>query len=110
MPSSPSRHYAICKYFSTMLGIHPGSQEVVVIPKPLKKNRGQLNSFRNLFRVCCYRRRSTKGPWYCWRECRASTWGDVGASRRWPMMSEKIRAQHLSRKAILYIRQSSGDS
>ena len=46
MPSSPAWHYASCKYFSPMLGIHPGSQEVVVMPKPSKKNRGQLNLFQ----------------------------------------------------------------
>jgi hypothetical protein len=43
MPSSPAWRYAICGYSSTMLGMHPGSQEVVVMPKSSKKNRGQLN-------------------------------------------------------------------
>lgn len=46
MPSSPAWHYAICKHFSTMLGVHPGSQEVVVMPKAFKKNRSQLTLFQ----------------------------------------------------------------
>jgi len=45
MPSSPAWHYAICKNFSTMLGIHHGSQEVVMA-KSSKKTRGQLNLFQ----------------------------------------------------------------
>jgi hypothetical protein len=46
MPSFPAWPYAICKHFSTMLGIHSGFQEVVVMPKPSKKNRGQLKLFQ----------------------------------------------------------------
>ena len=46
MPSSPGWHYAIYKNFSTMLGMHPGSQEVVVMAKSSKKARGQLDLFQ----------------------------------------------------------------
>jgi len=58
-------------------------------------------------RTC--RPRCGYGYWCCWRGCYAAiatVFAAAGSGGRWAM-SEKIQPQHLTRKAMLYVRQSS---